>query len=43
MEPENTKFAAVSAALLELGRIGDDPHEVFSKTKWHLYGAEQSG
>ena len=43
MEPESTKFGAVGAALLELGRDGEDPHEVFGTTMWHLYVAQQSG
>ena len=42
-EPENTKFQAVSHALLELGQTGEDPHEVFRKTKWTQYGSGTQG
>ena len=42
-EPENTKFQAVSHALIELGRTGEDPHEIFSKTQWTRYGSGHNG
>ena len=36
-EPGNTKFHAVSEALLCLGKTQDDSHAVFSKTVWYSY------
>jgi hypothetical protein len=37
-EPENTKFHAVSDALLELGKTTDDPHDIFGKIPRTPYG-----
>jgi hypothetical protein len=36
-EPENTKFQAVSWALMELGRTQENPHEMFRQINWTAY------
>ena len=38
-EPGNTKFHAVSEALLCLGKTQDDTHVVFRRTVWYSYAS----